>query len=274
MVVMTVRNATTFMVRALECFVHQPEFWPVGSMSDDGEDYAAGGYRPAAGLSSLQLIFAPWPVFVEEAILPAEAPPLPPDEEAQIAHAVKRRRVEFATGRLCARRALARLDIDDFILLNDARRAPRWPPGVVGSLTHTGDVPGGYCAVAVARADDLLTVGLDAEKSGGLSARLWRFVLTPDERLWLAGSSPDRQGLLAKLIFSAKECFYKAQFPLTGKWLGFQDVVIALDLEAGSFEARLSVPEAGGLPFSRCSGRFLVGDDLVRTAIAVPRRGF
>ncbi len=225
----------------------------------------------AAALSSLARMLAPWPVIIEEARLPPDPPPMPPEEAVQVADSVTRRRVEFATGRLCARRALARLGIDAFILRNDARRAPQWPPGIVGSLTHTGDVPGGYCAVAVARADTTLTIGLDAEKADGLPVHLWRFVLTTAERAWLGAQDAERRGLLAKVIFSAKESFYKAQFPLTGQMVGFHDVEVDLDIPRGAFAMRVAGAPALGPGVGCWTGRFCLDEELVRTAVVVSR---
>jgi 4'-phosphopantetheinyl transferase EntD len=232
-------------------------------------------HRPDADISSLEgvfgRIFGSWPVITEEARLPAEPPALLPEEAAQVADSVTRRRVEFATGRLCARRALGRLGIDAVVLRNDARRMPQWPPGIVGSLTHTGGVPGGYCAVAVARADAILTVGIDAELADGLPLHLWRFVLTSAEQGWLAGRDTERQGLLAKVIFSAKESFYKAQFPLTGRSLDFHDVQVELDMERGAFMTRMFEGSAAGLEVGHWSGRFYLDEEFVRTALVAPR---
>lgn len=270
-------------------------------MSDDEAERREGEVRNDSGpaplpptesglgsgldLGALERLFAPWPVIAEEARFAAEAPAVPPEEAAEVAHAIHRRRVEFATGRACARRALARIGVSGFLLRNDDRRSPRWPPNVVGSLTHTGEVPGGYCAVVVARADRMLTVGVDAEKATELPARLWSFVLTPAEELWMRGLSPARQGLMAKVIFSAKETYYKAQYPITRRWLGFQDVTVVLDVGRETFEVELSSnvsPAAlstasstvslGGMP-RRCAGRFSYDEELVKTAVAVPRPG-
>jgi 4'-phosphopantetheinyl transferase EntD len=225
---------------------------------------------PVAG-GLLPRLFAGQPAITDERPLPGELPLLEtlPEEAAQIASAVRGRRIEYLTGRGCARRALGQMGISGFALLNGPDRAPRWPPGVVGSLTHTGAVPGGFCGVVVARADDLAAVGLDAEEAGPLNRDLWRLVLTDGERRAVERDpDPTGQGAAAKIIFSAKECFYKAQYPLTGQFLQFRDVEIALDQHAGTFEAR----PRGGAPFptslAGCVGRYLVENGLVLTGMA------
>ena len=58
------------------------------------------------------------------------------------------------------------------------------------------------------------------------------------ERAALEGR-PDRLAL-ALVIFSAKECVYKAQYPLTGLLLDFQQVEVTLDLLSGGFVGVLS----------------------------------
>src|SRR5207245_224467 len=107
---------------------------------------------PAAGLFDEGVIVA------EVMPLPDDAPLLPA-EAAVVAAVAPRRRREFAAGRWCARQALVRLGIEGFALLPSPDRAPRWPPGIVGSISHTSD----YCVAVVARQRDFLGVGVDAE---------------------------------------------------------------------------------------------------------------
>lgn len=226
-------------------------------------------------------LFTPWPTLVvEETRLGCDEPGLPPAEADQVAQAVPSRRIEFATGRACARRALARLPVScrpkaDFALLNGEDRAPLWPVGVVGAITHTGRAPSGYCGVVVGPGEDFRGVGLDVELALPLGMELWPSVLTPAEQSWLAGFDPARAGVLAKLVFSAKECFYKAQFPLSRRFLEFGEVEITLDRASGTFEARLTERAPQGLPLSGCRGQYVEGEEFVFTGIALSpdRRG-
>jgi 4'-phosphopantetheinyl transferase EntD len=71
-----------------------------------------------------------------------------------------------------------------------------------------------------------------------------------------------------RLLFCAKESVYKAWFPLTRQWLGFQQAEITI-MGNGAFEARLLVP---GPSLTGFTGRWLVRDGLVLTAIAEPLR--
>jgi len=207
---------------------------------------------------------------VEEARLGAEVAEMAPEEALQVANAVPRRRIEFAAGRWCARRALARLRVERFALRNGPDRAPRWPAGIVGSITHTGDAPGGFCGVAVGRAEHFRALGLDAEKAEILDGIVRSYVLTPAEERRLAIHPSARQAALVKLIFSAKECFYKAQYPLSGRFLRFEDVEIELDTSRSIFEARLTAAAPADLPLVACLGRYVTAEEFVFTGIAIP----
>jgi 4'-phosphopantetheinyl transferase EntD len=78
-----------------------------------------------------------------------------------------------------------------------------------------------------------------------------------------------------RLLFSAKESVYKAWFPLTGRWLGFEDAAVTIDAGAGTFTARLLVPgpAVNGTPMDSFSGRWLARDGLIVTAIVIGARG-
>ena len=185
---------------------------------------------------------------------------LHPEEAACVARAVRKRRLEFATGRLCARRALAELGVHDFVLLPDEQRVPRWPEGIVGSITHSS----GYCAAAVARGERWIGLGLDVESAEPLARELVPRICRPAERGRLA-TLPGREGLdWPKLHFSAKEAAFKSYYPLARHMLGFQDMELEIDAEAGSFLARLVREDAPAARGRRSfPGRFALGEDLV-----------
>ncbi|MCP3822750.1 4'-phosphopantetheinyl transferase superfamily protein [Streptomyces sp. A3M-1-3] len=201
---------------------------------------------------------------------PDVPPPLFPAEAELVAGAVDKRRREFATVRACAREAMGRLGAASVPLLRGTRGEPLWPAGLVGSMTHCD----GYRAAAVARATDFVTVGMDAEPNQPIDDDgVLRLVTRAEERprlLALAARYPEVHW--DRLVFSAKESTYKAWFPLTGRWLDFEEAVITLDPEAGTFTARLLVPGPAviGVALPGFSGRWLVRNGLLVTAIAVP----
>jgi len=192
-------------------------------------------------------------------------------EEAVIANAVDKRRREFTTARACARAALAKLGIAPVPIVPGLRGAPQWPSGVVGSITHCA----GYRASAVALDRDIVTIGLDAEPHETLPDGVLGAVASPDEQARLtalAASVP----LMCwdRMLFCAKETVYKAWFPLTSRWLGFEDAAIDFDPAHRTFSARLLVdgPVVNGEPLTGFEGRWLVRDGFIVTAIVISRR--
>ncbi|GAA2642658.1 4'-phosphopantetheinyl transferase [Dactylosporangium fulvum] len=193
-------------------------------------------------------------------LLPAEAAGLS-------ARAVESRRREFTAGRVCARRALRRLGIDGHSLPASDSRAPIWPPGTTGSITHTA----GYCAAAVARDPDVRAVGIDAERRTILPVNVRRAICLPEELAWCA-ERPGEDWWPA-VHFSAKEVVYKLWSPIVGTWLDFHDAHLTIDVAAGTFEARIlpsRLVKTPGAP-SRFEGRFHVTPDLIRSAGVVVR---
>jgi 4'-phosphopantetheinyl transferase EntD len=199
----------------------------------------------------------------EEAYADTPGTHLFPEEEAAVARAVDKRRREFATVRACARRALHRLGAPRVPLVPGERGAPDWPAGVVGSMTHCL----GFRAAAVAWGRDIASVGIDAEPAEPLPADVFPSVASPDERARLAVLARDMPEVpWDRLLFSAKESVYKAWFPLTRRWLGFEEADVTFDAAAGTFTARLCVADR---PRDAFAGRWAVHDGIAVTGIAV-----
>ena len=172
-----------------------------------------------------------------------------PGEQAAIVHAVDKRRREFIAGRTCARQAMVALGELPAPILQGEDRAPLWPRGLVGSSTHTDT----RCAAAIARvADGFQSLGLDIEPAALLKQELLRIICLPDERAYLDAQPAGERGLLGMLIFSAKECAYKCQYPLSRTFLDFHAMRVYLDLAGGGFIA----------VFQRDAGPFVSGDEL------------
>jgi 4'-phosphopantetheinyl transferase EntD len=194
-----------------------------------------------------------------------------PAEAAMVAGAVAERRREFATVRHCARLALQRLGLTPGPILADADGVPSWPDGVVGSLTHCP----GYRAAALARATRLASIGIDAEPHAALPTETLDLVLRSEElehRDVLTAAFPRLHW--DRVMFCVKEAVYKAWFPMTRRWLGFDEVATVLRPD-GTFEVSVRVQEhrAGGLDLSRFEGRWAVDRGLVVAITCVPRGG-
>jgi 4'-phosphopantetheinyl transferase EntD len=186
-----------------------------------------------------------------------------PEERAHIARAVAKRQAEFGTARRCAREVLAQLGRPTCSLVPYADRSPRWPDGIVGSISHTE----GCCAVVATAASDVIGCGLDIERDEPLSAELEPMICTPAERSWLDDRDPTARARFGKLFFSAKEAFYKCQYRTTRTLIDFHDVELAFDLDGTTF--RIQRLTHGGPLWDRVGsiqGRFLWVSEFIVTA--------
>lgn len=203
---------------------------------------------------------------VEDAAPSTTRATLFPEEEPAVARAIDRRRREFAAARACARRAMGRLGLPPLPVPTDGRRAPVWPAGVVGSISHTGD----YCAAVVARLGSVRSIGLDVEADEAVKGRLWDRICTEAELGWISTQPPDRHGWWVRLVFSAKEAFYKCQYGLTETYLGFHEVELSVDPESSRWIATLSV-DAGDLTRgTRIGGGWVVSEGILATGCWLP----
>ena len=152
------------------------------------------------------------------------------DAPTCVRRASVQRQREFFGGRQCARKALAKFGVDAGSIGIGADHLPSWPAGFLGSISHSK----GYCAALVGSRSDFCGLGVDLEKTNRLSDQAIMRVLHPDEEAFAAG---DQQ--LASLFFSAKEAFYKMQFPRWRTTANFQDLALGLERSSSAFELRV-----------------------------------
>ncbi|AQA05893.1 4'-phosphopantetheinyl transferase [Mycobacterium sp. MS1601] len=218
-----------------------------------------------------KLLDAVTPTTVRTAEVYADPPDLHPlpEEAPLVAKSVAKRRNEFVTVRYCARLALAELGEPEVPILKGDKGEPCWPSGIVGSLTHCT----GYRGAVVAHRSQVRSVGIDAEPHDVLPEGVLGAVSLPVERTEIsmlpAGLHWDR------ILFCAKEATYKAWFPLTHRWLGFEDAHITFSVdgggESGGFESAILIDPAAehGPPLTRLRGRWSVAGGLALTAIVL-----
>jgi len=180
-------------------------------------------------------------------------------EREAIEGAAPSRIEQFTAGRVCSRLALGRLGVAATTpIVRGEDRAPIWPKGFVGSISHTDT----WCAAAVARRESIRSVGIDLEPATPLKEALWRRVCTPDERERLR--ELPNSGLMGKILFSAKESVYKCQYSITTQFLGFQAVEV--EVGDGTFRAVFRQPAGEFEPGDELNGKFAVEDGLVASA--------
>lgn len=192
-----------------------------------------------------------------------------PEEEPLVARSVAKRRNEFVTVRHCARQALGELGLAPVPILKGDKGEPCWPDGVVGSLTHCD----GFRGAVVGRSAEVRALGIDAEPHDTLPKGVLDAISLPVERLELGGLPGGLHW--DRILFCAKEATYKAWFPLTHRWLGFEDAHIRFTTDssgsAGTFESRILIDPAAesGPPLTVLAGRWTVQDGLALTAITL-----
>ncbi|MEE9453484.1 MAG: 4'-phosphopantetheinyl transferase superfamily protein [Paracoccaceae bacterium] len=139
---------------------------------------------------------------------------------ANLRKAVPKRQAEYLAGRICAHHAMTQLNESATEILSGKDRAPQWPAGYVGSITHNDT----SAAAIIGHATHFAGLGIDHEEimDAATAQKLQSAILSPSE----ATLQPQALGYTAftSLVFSAKEALYKATYPLIGKMFGFHDV--------------------------------------------------
>ncbi|PIJ46256.1 4'-phosphopantetheinyl transferase [Serratia sp. OPWLW2] len=183
-----------------------------------------------------------------------------------LARAVPKRRAEYLAGRVLVRQLLAPLGFADFTLARGEDRAPQWPPGIAGALSHNSHTA--LCAVHPERG--LGGVGLDVETllSVARAEELWSAIVSPAERETLLGETLPFNELLT-LTFSAKESLFKALYPQVRRYFDFLDArMVAVDAQRQTFElALLTTLTPHCCAGRRFAGRFWREGDDVTTFI-------
>ncbi|MEM1233955.1 MAG: hypothetical protein AAGH70_07490 [Pseudomonadota bacterium] len=153
---------------------------------------------------------------------------------------VAKRTREIIAGRILARVLMSDAGLAPGPLPRGTDRAPDWPEGFTGSITHTD----GMIAVAFGERS-LGTIGIDIEAPQGLDAAMEARIRRPDEE----GN--------AMSLFVAKEALFKAKYPRTGEMLSHHDVHI---LRAGnSFTAKVKGSTSPARGILRETGGWITG---------------
>ena len=179
--------------------------------------------------------------------------------------AVPSRVLGFRLGRLAAHRALRQLGRDDGPILSGTAREPLWPPGIAGSISHSGT----NAVALVAPSDHTDGVGIDIEERRP-APELAEQVPRSEEWDWIQDSPPERHDELVLALFSAKESIFKAFYPRVERFFGFE--AASLVPAPGGFRARLVSDLDSKYPASR---PFNVGcrwrGDFVLSWLILPR---
>lgn len=193
--------------------------------------------------------------------------PLP----SNIQRAAHKRRAEFLAGRLCAQQALLMLNGVGSIPGIKQDRAPQWPQGCVGSITHSDT----WAAAVVADNDQYIALGLDIEPclSHRDSRKLANGILTTGEQSRWAQLPSEQFSLMVTLTFSLKESLFKALHPLVSTGFYFEHAEL-LDWNMATGTARLRLLKDLNnewLTGRELEAQFCLMDKHMMSLIAVPR---
>lgn len=154
------------------------------------------------------------------------------DESDVVARAIPKRQAEFAAGRRAARSALSALGLGlgQEAIPASADRAPIWPKGTIGSITHDQ----GLALATVAETRHIRALGIDLTEAAPLPEDVRRIILRTKEEA-------NFNDLEARAAFAIKECIFKALHPEVKLFFGFDAASVKPDLEACNFTAKLTV---------------------------------
>lgn len=185
--------------------------------------------------------------------------------------AVSKRRAEYLASRLCVRHALSQLDIEGFLLANDRDRAPIWPQGIIGSLSHTHH----RISLLLAKATSEKILGVDCEQimQQQTAEEMQSMIATAQEMTVLRHSGLPFATALT-VAFSLKESLYKALFPQLRQFMSFDAAeIMSCAPNAEQVTLRLTQTFADGFVAGReFSGRVLLEQDEVLSWIIAARR--
>lgn len=180
------------------------------------------------------------------------------DESDAIAKAIPKRQFEFAAGRRAARRALGGLGMPAAAIPAGPDRAPVWPDGIVGSITHDD----GLALAVVGATDHVRAVGIDLTEAAPLPGQTRRAILHADE--------VNLSDLEARAVFAAKECLFKALHPSVQAFFGFDAAIVHPDLAQNAFTAKLLTDLGPFEATAQFNGTLLCHDQRIVAALVLP----
>lgn len=181
---------------------------------------------------------------------------------------VSKRKAEFLAGRFCAIKSLAAFGIKNDTQIDvGEKRCPVWPKGVGGSISHSSR----NAIAATFKSSKLSSIGIDIEKliTNEVRNKIQNKILyynEPDILNINVGKEP----LLFTLIFSLKESFFKAAFPLVQEYFDFDAIeVTKVDIKKKTIEYVVRKPPSSYFKINQHlhgSFRFISSDVVVTFA--------
>lgn len=160
--------------------------------------------------------------------------------------ALPKRQAEFLAGRALARLALLQSGATQTHIPIGPDRAPVWPPGFSGSLSHAR----GHAACLVRQGPALVGVDVETLLQGNALRAVRQLSCTASDRA-LIDAAGWPEGALETLVFSAKETLFKLLYPVVRRHFGFAAARLVAPPEAGLITLALTETLHPDLPEGR-----------------------
>lgn len=180
-------------------------------------------------------------------------------EIESVLKAVPKRRAEFAAGRRAARKAMALARWETPAIPKGEDRAPIWPSGLIGSISHDA----GLAVACVARKSQVARLGVDLAEATEFPLHLRKAVLLTEPEMAL-------DGLSARIAFSAKEAVFKAFYPEVNEFFGFGAVEVLPDVQSRTFQTVLLRPLGRVPKNTTLTGKYCIESGRILTLISTP----
>jgi enterobactin synthetase component D len=189
----------------------------------------------------------------------------PPTGLASMAH---KRQADYLAGRISAALALQALKLPSYAIRAGTDRAPIWPEGIAGSITHSH----GRAASLVTRAPGQLC-GIDLEviaTETTLAAIFTKCLSHHEARLARTAMSVPSE-IAATLLFSAKESIFKALYPRVGRFFGFSAAELMQELPPNRLQFEITETLHPNIPQGfRVQVNYDIRAEHVLTWLAIP----
>ena len=161
-----------------------------------------------------------------------------PPVEREVAESMRGFRQEsYVGGRLAAGAALGLLGLPRTPITMGPRGEPIPPRGVSLSISHKR-----HMAVALAARCDHGVVGVDLEDLEPSRMAIASRILQPCELEEVLALPEERQWTATVVRFAIKEAIYKALAPRLGRYMGFDEAIVVVDMD-GTAEVTMSLTE-------------------------------
>jgi enterobactin synthetase component D len=184
-------------------------------------------------------------------------------------HVANKRQLEYSAGRKSAYETIKMIDSkhSDCIGANEDGSV-KWPTGLVGSITHSNGI-----ALSVVGSDLIFDgIGVDIERllSFSRAVKLVQKICTHEEMISFHDCF---NPMIVSILFSAKECLFKALYPITNSRFYFKDAqIIKIDIANNTWTIKLLKSLSNNhIAGNIYNGVFFVGHDFIISLVYIKK---